>query len=324
MKALAFVGCAHIHTPGFVNEVKRRELPVKYVWDHDAARAQMNAEKTGATVAEIETILADPDVAAVVITSETNRHPALVEAVVEAKKPLFVEKPMGTLTEASRQMAALIEASGLPFSTGYFMRGDKNIRKVKALIEEGFFGQITRVRASNCHSGALGGWFDGEWRWMADPNQAGVGGFGDLGTHVLDILLWLFGEVASATGALSMGTARYPGCDECGEAVLRFKSGIIGTLTASWDDVANPVTLQVAGTKGHAVLGSQGLLVGEDGNLAPAEDLPEPVPAGFNAFLDWFEGKPAELVSPREASNVDATMDAIYTGAREDRWVVPG
>ena len=30
---------------------------------------------------------------------------------------------------------------------------------------------------------------------MADPAQAGVGGFGDLGTHSLDILLWLMGDV---------------------------------------------------------------------------------------------------------------------------------
>jgi predicted dehydrogenase len=51
-----------------------------------------------------------------------------------------------------------------------------------------YAGKITRARGSNCHSGSLGGWFDKEYRWMADPKIAGVGAFGDLGTHKLDIL----------------------------------------------------------------------------------------------------------------------------------------
>ena len=60
--------------------------------------------------------------------------------------------------------------------------------------------RVTRVRYSVCHHGAIGGWFDTEWRWMANPTESGCGGFGDLGTHGLDILLWWMGEIESATG----------------------------------------------------------------------------------------------------------------------------
>ena len=42
-------------------------------------------------------------------------------------------------------------------------------------IAKGSFGKITRVRHSNCHAGSLKGWFDTDWRWMADPKIAGVG-----------------------------------------------------------------------------------------------------------------------------------------------------
>ena len=38
---VAFVGVAHIHTPGFIDLLKKRpDVQIKYVWDHDAARAQ--------------------------------------------------------------------------------------------------------------------------------------------------------------------------------------------------------------------------------------------------------------------------------------------
>ena len=44
-----------------------------------------------------------------------------------------------------------------------------------------------------------------EWRWMADPKIAGVGAFGDLGTHKLDILMWLLGDIESVTADIKSG-----------------------------------------------------------------------------------------------------------------------
>ena len=46
---VALVGGAHIHTPGFVDLVKKRpDVTVKWVWDHDAARAAKLAQELGA------------------------------------------------------------------------------------------------------------------------------------------------------------------------------------------------------------------------------------------------------------------------------------
>ena len=58
------------------------------------------------------------------ICAETNRHEALVRQVVAARKPLFVEKPLGFAADDALAMAAAIEQAGLIFQTGYFMRGN--------------------------------------------------------------------------------------------------------------------------------------------------------------------------------------------------------
>jgi predicted dehydrogenase len=194
---------------------------------------------------------------------------------------------------------------------------------IKQKIAAGAFGTITRLRFSNCHSGALGGWFDTEWRWMADVKQAGVGGYGDLGTHGLDILMWWMGEngVDNCTAAIANGTARYPNCDELGEGILRFKNGAIATLAASWDDVANPMQFQVAGTEGHAIGFNEQVYFQskhEKGSdlKKPWEDLPKAKPAGFEAFLDAVGGKPAELVNVREAASRTAVMEALYQSTK--------
>lgn len=94
---LALVGGAHIHTPGFIKLLAaRKDVRVKYVWDHDAARAEKRAQPLNAkVVAKTDEIWNDPEVLGVVICSETNRHLELVLAAVKARKHMFVEKPLG-------------------------------------------------------------------------------------------------------------------------------------------------------------------------------------------------------------------------------------
>ena len=336
MTNLAFIGCAHIHTPGFIHSLNRRtdSVAVKYVWDHDLERAAKSAEKLAGSVVEgdLAKILADPEITAVIVCTETNRHTDVVPQIAAAGKHVFVEKPLGFSGADAKVMAEAVEKAGVLFSTGYFSRGDNKLRFVKEQIEAGHFGKLTRARMSNCHSAAIGGWFDGEWRWMADPSQSGCGGFGDLGTHILDIVLWLFGPVAQVTGQLDNGLARYEGCDETGEGMLRFESGVIATLAAAWDDVADPVRLIVSGTEGHAVIVHDKLYFQSkhvptmDGSQ-PVRDaeLPGPIPAGLDSFLDRVSGKSddAPLVGASEAAYRNAVMEAIYTGAKESRWVKP-
>lgn len=329
---VAFVGCAHIHTPGFINSIKKRDdVTCKSVWDHDRARAEKRAaELEGATVAaDLKEIAEDPHISAVIVCTETNRHEEVVLPLAEAKKHLFVEKPLGYGAEDAYRMADAIEKAGVHFQTGYFQRGDPKNIFLKRQVEEGAFGKITRVRGSNCHGGALGRWFDTDWRWMADPKIAGVGAFGDLGTHGLDILLWWLGEVETATAMLDPGTNAYEGCDETGEGLMRFTSGTIGTLAAAWDDVANPVSYLISGTEGHAAVINGQLyfqskhVEGADGK-EPWTGLPSQVPAGLDAYLNAVVGeRDAILVTAHEAAYRSAVMEAMYEGAKNRAWVAP-
>jgi len=337
---MALVGCAHIHTPGFVNLLKgRSDVKVKYVWDHQAARASKRAEDLGAQVVEsLDTIWGDPAVGAVVICSETNRHPALVRAAAKAGKHMFVEKPLGITASESVAMARAIESAKLHFTTGYFMRTDPKHLFLREQVAKGAFGTITRASAWNCHSGSLGGWFDekpndpaNSWRWMADVEQAGVGGFGDLGTHSLDILMWILGDVESVSADIRVVTQRYgPKTDETGQAMMRFRNGVMGTLTAGWLDVANPVTLMISGTKGFASIVDgrlnfrSELVPGARGDKAWTQ-LPDAPPAPLHQFVNAVRGEAGQpLVTPTEAAARVSVMEAMYKSAKSGRWVRVG
>ena len=328
---LAFVGCAHIHTPNFVDILKRRkDVKVKSVWDHDPSRAEKRARPLDAqVVADVRKIWDDPDIAGVVICSETNRHHELILAAAQAGKHMFAEKPLGITAGESREMADAIEKANVLFTTGYFMRTDPKHIFLKEEIARGQFGKITRARGSNCHSGSLGGWFDTEWRWMADPRIAGVGGFGDLGTHKLDILMWLLGDVDSVTADVRSVTGRYGDCDESGEGLIQFKNGTIGTLAAGWVDVADPVQLIISGTEAHAVVLNDRLYyknkkVEDADGVEPFTKLPPAPPAPMHQFVNAVAGqKNQPLVTPREAAARVSVMEAMYKGARERQWAKP-
>jgi predicted dehydrogenase len=329
--ALALAGAAHIHTPNYVRTlVQRPGVKVKYVWDHDAARA---AKFSGALDSQVvddpKTIWADPDVKAVVICSETDRHRDLVLAAAKAGKHVFAEKPMGITAQDSYDMADALEKAGVLFNTGYFMRAEPSMLFLKQQVDQGAFGKITRVRGSNCHNGSLGHWFDTDYRWMADPKIAGVGAFGDMGTHSLDLLMWMFGDVSAITADIKVVVGNYGDCDESGEALIKFKNGITGTLAAGWVDVSNPIPLLISGTEGHAHL-DQGMLFFASKNVAGADgrrpwtQLPDALPDPMDQFLDAVGGKTVTtLLKPREAAVRVSVMESAYKGAAQQAWMKP-
>ena len=229
MTKISFVGVAHIHVPGFVSMLKKHtDVQVAAVWDADPARRSHWAKATGAReVDSAEEAIAAAD--AVVITSQTDGHAPLVAAVAKSKKHVFVEKPLGMAHADAAEMAAAIEATGVIFQTGYFMRSEAPVQAIKKLIDSGALGQITKATASNAHSGAIGDWFKKkpdaraeDWNWMTDVKQSGVGAFGDLGTHVLDILISWFGDVTRVTAQIDNVTNTY-GCDESGQGLIRLQ-----------------------------------------------------------------------------------------------------
>jgi len=331
MVQVALVGGAHIHTPGFIKRLNgRSDVTVKYAWDHDPDRAEKRAVALEAQqVTDLDQIWSDDEVEAVIVCAETNRHEPLVMAAAGAGKHLFVEKPLGIGAQDAYTMAEAIENAGVIFQTGYFKRGAPVHQFLKAQLAAGSFGKVTRFRHTNCHAGSLKGWFDTEWRWMADLTQAGCGAFGDLGTHSLDIMLWLMSDVVRVTASLGVATGRYGETDEYGEALIEFADGVVGSLAAGWVDVANPISLELNGTEGHAyVLDGQlyfrsSKVAGADG-LTPWTDLPEQWPHAFELFLDAITGKPnVPLVTPREAAVRSAVMEAMYAAARDKAWVEP-
>jgi predicted dehydrogenase len=331
MQQVAFVGCSHIHTPNFAKMINlRSDVHVKYVWDPDPALANryavdLHSQPTG----DLSSIWSDPTVSGVIICSQTKLHQHLVSLAAQSQKHMFVEKPLGYGKTDSAVMLDEIKKAGVIFQTGYFMRGRDTNLKIKQLIEQGAFGKITRLRLSNCHAGGLAGWFvNKEWSWMTDISEAGVGGFGDLGTHILDIAFYLLQSPARrVTSTIKVVTGVFGDCDESGEGLMELENGVTVSLAAGWVDIANPVSLVLSGLEGHALVMDGKMYLkskhidGADG-INPITDLPAPWPHAFEIYLNALTGQNVpSLVSPDEAYRNSVVMEAFYQASKDQTWV---
>jgi predicted dehydrogenase len=324
----AFLGVAHIHTPGFIKRLNDRssEVRVKSVYDVQAERAKMRAgEIPGADfVAMPDAILGDPEIDAVVICSETVQHLDLVLAAASAGKQIFCEKPLGLGADDAQTMANAIKKAGVTFQTGFFMRSDPTHQFIKREVAAGNLGNVTRIRYTNCHQAALAGWFDTDWRWLADAKLAGGGAMLDLGAHPLDVIINTYlsteGDVVDVAAKLGNRGGRYGNeIDEYGTALLTFASGATAVVEASWVDPQLRSPIEVFGTEGQIQVIDGGIryyskrVEGADGKT-PVTDLPAAAPHAFDLFWDKLLGKPiaVPLVSVDEAATGSTIMERIY------------
>ncbi|MEU3147968.1 MULTISPECIES: Gfo/Idh/MocA family oxidoreductase [unclassified Streptomyces] len=129
----------------------------------------------------------------IVIASPNRTHVPLATAALEAGLPVVVDKPVAGTAAEARGLAALAEEHGLLLSVFQNRRWDNDFLTLRKLLSEGALGDVYRFesRFERWRPKPKGG-----WRESGDPTDIG-GLLYDLGSHVVDQALVLFGPVTS-------------------------------------------------------------------------------------------------------------------------------
>jgi predicted dehydrogenase len=150
-------------------------------------------------------------------------------AAAEAGKHVLCEKPLGRTAEESFEVWQRVAATGVKHLCGFNYRFVPAVRLARELIDEGVLGEIRHFRGRY-----LQDWGDDPTldTWRFDPNAAGSGALGDLGTHVIDLARYLVGELKTVSGFVK---TFLPGrrVDDALEAAVEFESGAVGTIEAT-------------------------------------------------------------------------------------------
>lgn len=283
---------------------RRRMLPavagqagvrVAAVQVRNQARAEAIAAEYGVPAAfdDPAALLADPAVEAVYIATPPATHPALVAAAAAAGRHVLVEKPAAASLAGARAMVAAAEAGGVRLAVCFPLRHDPRYQQLRAWLRAGRVGELAYLRAQLARGYDLD-----PAAWRADPRLAGGGIIWDLGSHLLDLAVWLGGPLARLTAQAH----REPGWAVERNALLagQFVSGALASLELSWCSWGGHGACELYGSAGTAALT-------DDGARLETDDGVETVPCeGPDVYL-------AELLDFTEA--VTAGRPAVTSGA---------
>ena len=207
----------------------------------------------------------------VVIATPPASHVALAEAAIDAGLAVVVEKPLAPTAAEGRALVERARARGVLLVPFHNRRWDSDQVTLRRLMAEGALGDIHRYESR----------FE---RWRPEPNpaawretlpgSAGGGVLLDLGVHLVDQALLLFGPVAAVAGEVD---ARRGGADDDVFIALHHTSGVRSHLWAGAVTAAPGPRLRVLGSAGAYVV--QDL----DSQEAALRGGADPRDAGFGA-----------------------------------------
>jgi len=201
--------------------VMRRDpvLAEDYAARHNVPKFYTNADD----------LINDSEINAVYIATPPGSHAEYAIKVLEAGKPVYIEKPMALNYRECEEINKASEKYNLPVFVAYYRRSLPGFRIIRDLIEKGEIGRVRFVQirlfkylSEDEKKGNL------PWRVM--PEISGGGHFFDLASHQLDFLDFLFGPVQSV-GSVALNQAGLYSAEDFVSAGFVFPENIAASGT---------------------------------------------------------------------------------------------
>lgn len=328
---VALLSFWHVHAKDYFKQaVEHPEIEIAGIWDEQPERGRLEAEERGVPFFEnLQDILSNKDIDAVIVTTPTIMHPAVITAAAKAGKHVFTEKVMALSNAECQEIVASIDHAdvvmtvSLPRLNTPFTQGALGIR------ESGLLGELTLVRARLSHSGALPTADNPKGYLPAhffELEESGGGAMIDLGCHPMYLTRLLLGLPESLSASFGYVTGKE--VEDNAAVTLRYANGALGIVEAGFVNRASPFTLELHGTDGSAIYSAHdGKLIyrslkleGDGVKQWHVYDLPPALPSSFDQWVSHIRnGTKArdnielalDLTKLMEASNRSAQLGMV-------------
>ena len=262
----------------------RVPIELKLVGRNEAKVAEVAARHGIADwTTDVDAALADENYTVYFDALVTKLRAKNLRKAMAAGKAIYTEKPTAETLEDALALAREAKAAGVKAGVVHDELYLPGLRKLKDLIDSGFFGEILSVR------GEFGYWvFEGDWVPSQRPSwnyrtEDGGGIVSDMYPHWNYVIEELFGRIASVTTTIAthiptrwdeQGKEYQATAEDAAYGLFTLENGCIVSLNSSWAvrvDRDELVEFQVDGTKGSAVVGLH------NARVQPREITPKPV-----------------------------------------------
>jgi myo-inositol 2-dehydrogenase/D-chiro-inositol 1-dehydrogenase len=179
---VAIFGAGRIGQIHARNAADSPDLTLKYVVDPNRAAAEALAGRTGAVVADVDSVLGDRSIAGVIIASATNVHLDQALSAASAGKTIFCEKPLDLDLARARQAEAKLGAAALLL--GFNRRFDPHFAALRAKVQSKAVGNLESLMIISHDPGPP----------PVSYIRVSGGLFKDMAIHDFDMARWLLDE----------------------------------------------------------------------------------------------------------------------------------
>ena len=351
---VAIIGCGGIANGKHLPSLRKVEqVNLVAFCDIEVEKARVAADEYGVSGAKVyadyQELLKDASIDVVHVCTPNISHAEISIAAMKAGKHVMCEKPMAKTSEEGKRMVTVAEETGRKLTIGYNNRFRQDSQYLRKVCQRGDLGEVYFAKAHAIRRRAVP-----TWGVFLDEEKQGGGPLIDIGTHALDLTLWMMdnykpksvmgstfhklGERKDAANAWGPWDPEKFTVEDSAFGFITMENGATIVLESSW--ALNSLEIDEAkcslsGTNGGADMKDGLRINGEEfGKLYTTNvDLG----SGGVAFYDgeaesdadlearlWIESVLNETeptVLPKEALVVTQILEAIYQSARTGKAV---
>ena len=244
------------------------DIPVpvlKTIADVTEAGAARAAAQYGfeSSTADWRTLIADPNIDVVSITTPNTFHKEMALAAIAAGKHVHCEKPLAPTLADAEEMVQAAEAKGVMTQVGFNYIKNPLLKMARDMIAAGELGEITGFRGIHAEDYMHDS--ESPWTWRIDPS-GGPGVIADLGSHIIGMARFLLGSIAEVSADVRTVVKSRPVAqgakerkdvlvDDVARLLVNFERGCGGTIEANWIATGRKMQLgfELYGEKGSLV-----------------------------------------------------------------------
>lgn len=207
------------------------------------------------TFTDYHQLLKQPTIDAVLISLPTHLHTPCAISAAENGKHIFLEKPLARNPEEGKKIISAARKNNVKLMVGYPFRFNSTFRDLKGKLKSGVLGDIQTAHAMNIASGPFLHRAEGTIpkpvpEWWFKKELTGGGALIDLGSHMINLTRWYFGEVNNIKAYLGY---RYNfDFEDHAICIANFASGTTAIINVGWFSRKNAVGVELFGTVAHA------------------------------------------------------------------------
>jgi UDP-N-acetylglucosamine 3-dehydrogenase len=275
------------------------------VCDTDFQKSKEYGEKYSVNhYKSLEELLSSEEFDGAFVVTPTSTHTEIVKKLLEAKKHVFVEKPMTYKSEDGEKLAKLAEKNKVILTCGYIERFNPAVEVVKKMVKEKKFGDLVMLE------------FHRENKIPLHIKDVGI--IHDTSVHDIDTANWLFDDMPQVIFARA-GKIKHKH-EDFASIMLGYKNNKVAIISSNWVTPKkvrkfNAVCTEAIITSDFI---SQEIIVEKDEESKIIKnEKQEPLLLEIKSFLGAIEGKNELVIKSQEAVNVTKIAEAALLSSQK-------